>query len=183
MLSLHEKPCVYANLSTMPSVRSNLSSHGVARSSVFLWDADWTYHAHLDSGYDCTQWTDRSLSRNLDESTCTLAFYGVKPPPPKPPPPPPPPPPPKPPRLHCFGPKATPTTATCKRVRADVARWSRQRSGARRALAGTNLALRRGRCRKPYRRAVCRTNGSRAAALGREIRTLTREINSTLSRY
>lgn len=76
------KPCVYASLSDMPAVRANISAWGIARSRYFLWDADWTYFAHLDPGFDCTQWTDRSLSRNLDESTCTRDFLRARPLPP-----------------------------------------------------------------------------------------------------
>jgi hypothetical protein len=79
------RPCFYTSLSEMPAVRANLSSHGIGRSQVLLWDANWTYKAHLDAGYDATQWTDHALGRNLDESTVTTAFAGVKPAPkPKP---------------------------------------------------------------------------------------------------
>jgi len=78
------RPCFYANLSTMPLVRANLANHGIGRSRVLLWDADWTYEAHLDAGYDATQWTNHSLGRNLDESTVTLTFAGVEKPKPKP---------------------------------------------------------------------------------------------------
>lgn len=71
------KPCDYANLSTMPAVKASLS--GLSRSQYFLWDADWTFSAHLDSGYDATQFTDHALNRNLDESSASLAFLGLSP--------------------------------------------------------------------------------------------------------
>lgn len=84
-LRLGVKPCDYANLSTMPQVRASIAAAGVKRSQVFEWDADWTFTPHLDAGYDATQWTDHALGRNLDESTATLAFLGLRPAPkPKP---------------------------------------------------------------------------------------------------
>lgn len=84
-IRIHVKPCVYANLSTMPAVRASITAAGIARSGYFLWVADWTFSPHLDAGFDATQWTDHALSRNLDESTVTLAFLGIHPAPkPKP---------------------------------------------------------------------------------------------------
>jgi hypothetical protein len=79
------KPCVYSNLSTMPAVRGSITAAGVARSSYFLWVADWTFHPGLIAGFDAVQWTDHALGRNLDESTVSLAFLGIHPAPkPKP---------------------------------------------------------------------------------------------------
>src|SRR5581483_2213120 len=62
-----KRPCVYANLSTMPSVVSALNAAGIVRSEVRLWIAHYTDRAHLCSpacgsgfqGYaDATQWTE-----------------------------------------------------------------------------------------------------------------------------
>lgn len=76
------RPCLYSMLSWMPDIRSSLAAHGIPHCSAtivvrcyVLWDANWTYHQHLDSGYDCTQWTDHAYNLNLDESTCLLSFY------------------------------------------------------------------------------------------------------------
>lgn len=79
-------PCLYASLRNgMSAVIASLTAAGLQRSQYLLWDADWTNVAHLDPGFDATQWTDHSLGRNLDESTVTLAFLGVTPKPkPKP---------------------------------------------------------------------------------------------------
>lgn len=81
------KPCEYASLSNMGAVKANLASTLGAgwRTRVFLWDADWTFGAHLDAGFDCTQWTDHGpQGQNYDESTCSRAFFGIAPKP-KPP--------------------------------------------------------------------------------------------------
>lgn len=80
MISLHHsRPCLYSSWSEMHSVNADLGGSGIARSAVREWDANWTYVAHLDPGFDCTQWTDHSLGRNLDESTCARSFYGPLP--------------------------------------------------------------------------------------------------------
>lgn len=74
-------PCIYANLSTMAAVRASLSASHLARSQYRLWVALWVFHPQLVAGYDAQQWTDRSRGLNLDESTVSRAFLGVKPPP------------------------------------------------------------------------------------------------------
>jgi hypothetical protein len=83
-IGLGVKPCVYANLSTMPAVKASLEHWLGAgwRAKVFLWDADWTFTSHIDAGYDATQYTDHYLNRNLDASLVSKAFLGIKPPPP-----------------------------------------------------------------------------------------------------
>lgn len=68
--------CEYSSLSEMGAVRSNLAAWGELNTTI-LWDANWTYSRHLDAGYGCTQWTDRSLGRNLDESTCAAGLFGA----------------------------------------------------------------------------------------------------------
>jgi hypothetical protein len=69
------RPCLYADRSTMPQVIANLKAHGIARSAVRLWVADWTFTPHVPAGYDACQWTDRALGRNLDESLCLETFF------------------------------------------------------------------------------------------------------------
>lgn len=81
-LTLGVKPCIYANLSTMPAVKASLA--GLRRSQYFLWDADWTGTSHIDLGYDATQYTDHAFNRNLDASLVSKAFLGINPSPPLP---------------------------------------------------------------------------------------------------
>lgn len=115
------KPCVYASLSTMAQVRYYLNAANIPRSAYRLWDADWTYYAHLDAGYDATQWTDHAYSRNLDESTVSTTTFFQGPPP-------------APPRPHCFGPNWERSNSTCQHIRPLVASWSRARDSSLRAL-------------------------------------------------
>lgn len=71
-----KRPCVYANLATMPAVKASLA--GMARSQYLLWDADWTFRPHLDAGYDATQWTDHGpQGQNYDESTASYGFLRI----------------------------------------------------------------------------------------------------------
>lgn len=71
------KPCLYTSLSGWPAVYSYMDGAGISRSSYWKWEAHYTYSAGIDSGFDGTQWTDRSRNSNLDESTITLAFAGL----------------------------------------------------------------------------------------------------------
>ena len=79
------KPCLYSSIwEFVHQVIPTLNAAHIARSSYWAWDADYTFVRHLDAGFDATQWTDKALGRNLDESSATLAFLGVTPPKPKP---------------------------------------------------------------------------------------------------
>lgn len=69
------KPCVYSSLSEWAQIRPLLSASTLA--SIFKWDADWTYSARLDAGFDATQWTDHWNGRNVDASVVTDAFAGL----------------------------------------------------------------------------------------------------------
>lgn len=69
-----KRPCLYANLSTMPAVKGALTKAGIKREDVRLWVAEWTFVPHIPPGYDACQWTDRALGRNLDQSLCTGNF-------------------------------------------------------------------------------------------------------------
>lgn len=71
------KPCLYFPLTLAGDVNADLTAHGIARSSVWEWDAHWTGAPHIDQGFDGTQWTDHAFGRSLDESTLTAAFAGV----------------------------------------------------------------------------------------------------------
>ena len=138
------KPCVYSDLSNMPSVQASLAAAlgPTWRSRVFLWLAWYRYTPGLVAGYDAVQWTDRAHNLNLDESTVTLDFLTIAQPPyvpPKPPPPPPPPPNPK----------------VCAALRQRANWFARQlrlhphvRTAHRKAaLAATLRALHRNRCK------------------------------------
>ena len=79
-----KRPCIYASLSTMPAILTSLARAGIPRSSVRLWSAHYTYKAHIctvacGNGFkgtaDATQWSDKALGRNLDESLCSSSFF------------------------------------------------------------------------------------------------------------
>jgi hypothetical protein len=88
------RPVLYASVSSMGEVVAALESDGIQRSEVRLWTAHYSGYSHLcgaeNCGYglrasaDATQWTDRALGRNLDESLCSDSFFGPPPPPPDP---------------------------------------------------------------------------------------------------
>lgn len=83
------KPCEYSSFwEFVNQIIPVLNAHHIARSDIWEWDANFTMVRHLDQGFDCTQFTDKALGLNLDESMCTLAFLGVHPRPTPPPPPP-----------------------------------------------------------------------------------------------
>lgn len=78
------RPVIYASLSAMPKILALLSADHTARRQVRLWTAHYTYKAHLCTpacgfGFgttaDATQWTDKALNRNLDQSLCSSLFF------------------------------------------------------------------------------------------------------------
>ena len=69
------RPCLYASLSVIPDVVHHLEAAGIHRSSYRLWSAHYTGQPHVEPGTDATQWTDRALGRNLDESLCLDTFF------------------------------------------------------------------------------------------------------------
>jgi hypothetical protein len=89
-----ERPCLYTSLSNCEPLVQLLAGAGITRSQYRLWSAHYTGIPHLCNaacGFgllttaDATQWTDKALGRNLDESVCQITFFGPPPPPPKPP--------------------------------------------------------------------------------------------------
>jgi len=68
-----KRPVFYANTSTMPAVIAAL--RGIPRSQYRLWTAHYTHQPHIEPGSDATQWTDRALARNLDQSLCADDFF------------------------------------------------------------------------------------------------------------
>ncbi len=76
------KPVFYTSLSNALALIETLRVHGIARSEYCLWTAHYTDVPHicgpsegLSGAADATQWTDRALGRNLDESLCSSAFF------------------------------------------------------------------------------------------------------------
>lgn len=64
-------PCVYSDWwEWTHEIRWRLSSAGLL-AIVLKWDADYTHVAHIDPGFDATQWTSTCFGRNLD---CSLVF-------------------------------------------------------------------------------------------------------------
>lgn len=76
------KPAVYCSLSVVVEVLNELTRAGIKRSQIRLWTAHYTYTPHIcgphdgcSTNADATQWTDRALGRNLDESLCSDSFF------------------------------------------------------------------------------------------------------------
>lgn len=81
------RPCLYASASVMqagivPLVRAGT----IPRTAVRLWSAHYTKVAHICGPRSCgqvsidmdgTQWTDRALGRNLDQSLLLPGFFGA----------------------------------------------------------------------------------------------------------
>jgi hypothetical protein len=77
------RPGPYASVSNMNGIVDALLGAGHPRDSFRVWSAHYTYHPHLCGGdcglnttADMTQWTDKALGRNLDESLCQDEAFG-----------------------------------------------------------------------------------------------------------
>jgi hypothetical protein len=90
-----QRPVVYSSVSSMGAVLGALESDGIRPDAVRLWTAHYTGSPHICTPESCgryglrvtsnaTQWTDRALNSNLDESLCDETFFGPPPPPPDP---------------------------------------------------------------------------------------------------
>jgi hypothetical protein len=69
------KPVFYTSQSRVQEVIDVLARAGISRDRYRIWDAHYTYIPHITPGSDATQWTDRSMGRNLDESLCSDEFF------------------------------------------------------------------------------------------------------------
>ena len=78
-----KRPVLYADASTMPVVKSQMSAAGFSRSEYRTWVAHFTDVPHLEDGDDACQWTQTALGRNLDESLCVSSFFDSPAPPAK----------------------------------------------------------------------------------------------------
>lgn len=80
------RPVLYSSRDNMLSVLAALRQHGINRSEVRLWSAHYGLGPHICSPRACgaaftadaTQWTDRALARNLDESLLDEGFFPPK---------------------------------------------------------------------------------------------------------
>lgn len=79
-----KRPVVYSSVSVMPTILFLLARAHIPRTAVRVWTAHYTGREHLcgpDCGFglhtvsDATQWTDRALERNLDQSALADTFF------------------------------------------------------------------------------------------------------------
>lgn len=84
-----KRPVIYCSVSVVPAVVAALRADGLSSSSVRWWTAHYVGRPHLcgpgcgmlpNHIADATQWTDRALGRNLDESLCGETFLPPLPP-------------------------------------------------------------------------------------------------------
>lgn len=80
----HKLPAVYCSVSQVRDVLAHLAAAGIKRSQIKLWTAHFTGKPHIctprcgngmPTTADATQWTDRALGRNLDESLVTPNWW------------------------------------------------------------------------------------------------------------
>lgn len=76
------RPVVYASRDTFPEILPLLTANGIKRTQYRIWSAHYS-HLHICGSLSCgasfeadaTQWTDRALGRNLDESVLRDDFF------------------------------------------------------------------------------------------------------------
>jgi hypothetical protein len=78
------RPCFYISLSNVDALVETLKTHRIGRPEYRLWVAHYTYRAHvcgpaegISVVADGTQWSDKALGRNLDESLCGDSFFAA----------------------------------------------------------------------------------------------------------
>jgi hypothetical protein len=81
-----KRPVIYTSVSNARVLLNTLAQEGIGRDDIRLWTAHYTGKAHrcspacgfsFNTTADATQWTDKSLGRNLDESLCDDRFFGA----------------------------------------------------------------------------------------------------------
>ena len=77
-------PCFYGSVSVIPQIEAILAAHGIDRSQYRVWSAHYTGQPHicgpacgLGHPADGTQWTDKALGRDLDESLLRDDFFAM----------------------------------------------------------------------------------------------------------
>jgi hypothetical protein len=79
------RPVLYISISQAAELLRVLAAAGIRRHEVRLWTAHYSYRPHLcspacgfgDVHADATQYSDRALGRNLDESLVGVGFFGA----------------------------------------------------------------------------------------------------------
>ncbi len=71
------RPCLYANESTMPTVKVVLQRAGIERQAVRLWMAHYNGVTDVPAGFDAHQYTDHWEGRNVDASMCLDDFFSL----------------------------------------------------------------------------------------------------------
>lgn len=78
------RPVFYASQSVVGEIVAILKAQDCPRERYRIWSAHYTGQPHICGAHerlswaaDATQWTDKALGRNLDESLCTSAFFGA----------------------------------------------------------------------------------------------------------
>jgi peptidoglycan hydrolase-like protein with peptidoglycan-binding domain len=84
------RPCLYASAFVMDTeVIPALKAAGIGAGEIRLWSAHYTGTAHICGPSTCrelgvsadgTQWTDKAMGRNLDQSLLAAGFFGAVPP-------------------------------------------------------------------------------------------------------
>lgn len=78
-----EDPVIYTAVSNVAALLATLKAGGIDRDEIRLWSAHYTHRPHLcgpacgfgvKTTADATQFTDKALGRDLDESLCSPAF-------------------------------------------------------------------------------------------------------------
>lgn len=81
-----KRPCLYASAGTMQVILESVNAAGISRDTLRLWSAHYTMRSHICGPHSCkemtqdadgTQWTDRALDRNLDQSLLNDGFFGT----------------------------------------------------------------------------------------------------------
>lgn len=82
-----KQPVLYTFLANAQPMIDHLAKNGIPWGQYKLWIAHWTYSPHictpncglgLKHNAHATQWTNKSMGRNLDESLCSPGFIEVK---------------------------------------------------------------------------------------------------------
>ena len=75
-------PVLYTSASGVAHLTETMRVAGIGRGEYLVWSAHYTFHEHICApevcGYppaDATQWTDKAMGRNLDQSSCEDYFF------------------------------------------------------------------------------------------------------------
>lgn len=74
------RPGLYGSISIMPAIEQAIAGLHLARAMYRKLSAHYTGVPHVEEDCDGTQWTDKALGRNLDESLLLPSFIPPAPP-------------------------------------------------------------------------------------------------------